>query len=106
MLNIVHAGYTYPDGGVRALTGVNVHIDAGEFIAVIGANGSGKSTLARLCNGLLLPTEGEVLVGGKRTSDDDALWEARRRVGVVFQNPDKQLVAATVEEEVAFGPEN
>lgn len=75
-------------------------------MAVVGANGSGKSTLARLCNGLLLPTEGAVLVGGRDTADDDAWWEARRRVGVVFQNPDNQLVAATVEEELAFGPEN
>lgn len=106
MLELVDAGYTYPDGSVRALTGVNLHIETGEFVAVIGANGSGKSTLARLCNGLFLPTEGEVLVGGRPTSDAAAMWEARRRVGVVFQNPDNQLVAATVEEEVAFGPEN
>lgn len=75
-------------------------------MAVVGANGSGKSTLARLCNGLLVPTEGQVLIGGRPTSNEDALWEARRRVGVVFQNPDNQLVAPTVEEEVAFGPEN
>ena len=75
-------------------------------MAVVGRNGSGKSTLARLANGLLLPTEGRVLVAGRDTAHPDWNWEARRRVGVVFQNPDNQLVAATVEEELAFGPEN
>ncbi|REJ35287.1 MAG: energy-coupling factor transporter ATPase, partial [Bacillota bacterium] len=106
LLEFIDAGYTYPDGGVRALAGVRLQIDAGRFVAVVGRNGSGKSTLARLANGLLLPTEGRVLVAGRDTAHPDWNWEARRRVGVVFQNPDNQLVAATVEEELAFGPEN
>lgn len=100
------AGYTYADGEEPAVAGATITIHRGEFVAVVGANGSGKSTLARLCNGLLLPTEGEVRVAGRPTSDPDLVWEARRRVGMVFQNPDNQLVAATVEEDVAFGPEN
>jgi len=83
-------------------------VNSGEFLAVIGPNGSGKSTLAQHLNGLLLPTEGEVLVDGIATStaDSDQIWEIRRQVGMVFQNPDNQLVATTVEEDVAFGPEN
>lgn len=88
------------------MAGVRLQIDAGRFVAVVGRNGSGKSTLARLANGLLLPTEGRVLVAGRDTAHPDWNWEARRRVGVVFQNPDNQLVAPTVEEELAFGPEN
>ncbi|HEY8418351.1 MAG TPA: energy-coupling factor transporter ATPase [Limnochordales bacterium] len=101
-----NAGYTYPGTGVRAVAGVNVTIHRGEFVAIVGANGSGKSTLARLCNGLLLPTEGRVIVAGRATTDPGALWDIRRRVGFVGQNPDNQLVAGTVEEDVAFGPEN
>src|SRR5690606_29285546 len=92
--------------GVRAVAGVNVTIDRGEFVAVVGANGSGKSTLARLCNGLLVPSEGMVMVAGRATADPAALWDIRRRVGIVWQNPDNQLVAGSVEEDVAFGPEN
>jgi len=91
---------------VRAVAGVDITIHRGEFVAVVGANGSGKSTLARLCNGLLVPTEGQVLVAGQSTRDPQALGDIRRRVGIVWQNPDNQLVAGTVEEDVAFGPEN
>lgn len=91
---------------MRGVAGVNVTIHRGEFVAVVGANGSGKSTLARLCNGLLVPTEGRVTVAGRSTADPAALWDIRRRVGFVGQNPDNQLVAGTVEEDVAFGPEN
>lgn len=91
---------------MRAVAGVNVTIDRGEFVAVVGANGSGKSTLARLCNGLLVPSEGMVMVAGRATADPAALWDIRRRVGIVWQNPDNQLVAGSVEEDVAFGPEN
>jgi energy-coupling factor transport system ATP-binding protein len=96
------------DGGQRiaALQGVDLAIERGEFVALIGPNGSGKSTLARHFNGLLLPTAGQVQVDGLLTSDPRHLWELRRRVGMVFQNPDNQLVASTVEEDVAFGPEN
>ena len=93
-------------GQVAALRGVELTIERGEFVALIGPNGSGKSTLARHFNGLLLPTAGQVWVDGLLTSDPRHLWEVRRRVGMVFQNPDNQLVASTVEEDVAFGPEN
>ena len=101
--------HAYPlEGGewVPALQGIDLTIEPGEFVALIGSNGSGKSTLARHFNGLLLPTAGEVWVDGLLTSDPHHLWEVRRRVGMVFQNPENQLVASTVEEDVAFGPEN
>lgn len=100
--------YAYRPGPqeVVALDGVDLTVGRGEFVSVVGANGSGKSTLARHLNGLLLPTEGEVRVAGMSTRDPARLWEIRRTVGMVFQNPDNQLVATTVEEDVAFGPEN
>jgi len=101
--------HAYPlEGGewVPALQGIDLTIEPSEFVALIGSNGSGKSTLARHFNGLLLPTAGEVRVDGLLTSDLHHLWEVRRRVGMVFQNPENQLVASTVEEDVAFGPEN
>ena len=99
--------YTDADGNtVKALDGVSLEIEQGEFVAVIGANGSGKSTMARHLNALLLPTDGKVLVGGLDTCDEDKLWDIRQQVGMVFQNPDNQIVAAIVEEDVAFGPEN
>jgi energy-coupling factor transport system ATP-binding protein len=91
---------------VQALRGIDLTIQRGEFVALVGANGSGKSTLAYHLNGLLLPTRGEVWVDGMLTADPRHLWAIRRRVGMVFQNPDNQLVASTVEEDVAFGPEN
>ncbi|REJ36697.1 MAG: energy-coupling factor transporter ATPase [Bacillota bacterium] len=106
LIEFAGAGYTYPETGVRAVAGVDVTIHQGEFVALVGANGSGKSTLARLSNGLLLPTEGTVRVAGQSTAEAGALWEIRRRVGIVWQDPDNQLVAGTVEEDVAFGPEN
>lgn len=93
-------------GSKSALLDINGDIRRGEFLAVIGPNGSGKSTLARQLNALLLPTAGTVKVAGMCTADPDVRWEIRRQVGMVFQNPDNQLVAAVVEEDVAFGPEN
>ncbi len=78
----------------------------GEFLVVLGHNGSGKSTLAKLMNGLLLPTEGDVYVNGMNTKDEDKIWDIRQTAGMVFQNPDNQIVATIVEEDVAFGPEN
>lgn len=89
-----------------ALKNVNLEIYKHEFVAVLGHNGSGKSTLAKHVNALLTPTSGQVLVGGLDTMDQDKIWEVRQKVGMVFQNPDNQLVATTVEEDVAFGPEN
>ena len=104
--NLEHV-YTDTDGNeVKALDGVSLDIASGEFVAVIGANGSGKSTLARHLNALLLPAAGKCIVAGMDTADDDNLWNIRQHVGMVFQNPDNQIVAAVVEEDVAFGPEN
>ena len=89
-----------------ALQGIDLRIEEGGFVAVLGHNGSGKSTLAKLLNGVLLPSEGSVLVDGIDTKDETRLMELRRRVGMVFQNPDNQIVANVVEEDVAFAPEN
>lgn len=89
-----------------AIDGINVKIDKGEFISIIGRNGSGKSTFAKLLNAILIPTEGDVYIKGVKTTDENHLWEIRKSVGMVFQNPDNQIVATTVEEDVAFGPEN
>ena len=91
---------------VKAIDGVNIDIEEGSFTAILGRNGSGKSTLAKNINALLLPSGGAVYVDGFRTSDENALWEVRRRAGMVFQNPDNQIVSAIVEDDVAFGPEN
>lgn len=90
----------------EVLHGVSIDIRKGEFVALLGHNGSGKSTMAKHMNAILLPSGGKVLVGGLDTSDDDLLMDVRRAVGMVFQNPDNQLVATIVEEDVAFGPEN
>lgn len=90
----------------QALTGISMSIYRGEFLAIIGPNGSGKSTLARHFNALLLPGEGQVMVDGLNTLREEYRWEIRRQVGMVFQNPDNQIVSALVEEDVAFGPEN
>jgi energy-coupling factor transport system ATP-binding protein len=89
-----------------AVDGVSLNIKDGEFTAIIGHNGSGKSTLAKLINSILLPTEGKIYVKGMDTSDDSKLWDIRQTAGMVFQNPDNQLVATIVEEDIAFGPEN
>ena len=90
----------------RALDGVSLDIERGSFVAVAGMNGSGKSTLAKCFNGLLLPSEGKVLVDGMDTADESHIWDIRSRVGMVFQNPDNQIVSSIVEDDVAFGPEN
>lgn len=89
-----------------ALCGVDLAVKKGEFLAILGHNGSGKSTLARLCDGLLMPDSGSVCVLGKEVKDDKNVYEVRRHVGIVFQNPDNQTVASIVEDDVAFGPEN
>lgn len=89
-----------------AVDKVNLTVEKGEFLVVLGHNGSGKSTLAKMINGLLLPTSGEVTVMGMNTRDEEKIWDIRQRAGMVFQNPDNQIVATIVEEDVAFGPEN
>jgi energy-coupling factor transport system ATP-binding protein len=90
----------------EALDNINVSIGHGEFVAVIGRNGSGKSTFARHINALFKPSRGDVMVDGMNTKDDQMLWAIRQTAGMVFQNPDNQLIATIVEEDVAFGPEN
>ncbi|MBQ5929811.1 MAG: energy-coupling factor transporter ATPase [Clostridia bacterium] len=96
----------FDDSASFALNGVDLTVQEGEFVAVLGHNGSGKSTLARLCNALLTPTEGKISVFGLDAQDNKKTFEIRRQVGIVFQNPDNQTVASIVEDDVAFGPEN
>ncbi len=90
----------------RAVDGLNLEIQKGDFVAVLGHNGSGKSTFAKQINGLLLPTEGTLWVGGMDTKDEAHIWDVRRTAGMVFQNPDNQIIGNIVEEDVGFGPEN
>ncbi len=106
LIEIQNVSYAYEDAAVKALNNVSLTINDGEFVAVVGHNGSGKSTLAKHLNALLLPTEGKVLVDGMDTADEADTLSIRQRVGMVFQNPDNQLVTTIVEEDVAFGPEN
>lgn len=98
--------FRYSEQDEMVLKEINLSISKGEFVAVIGHNGSGKSTLAKLINALLIPTRGRIRVMGMDTRDPEKVWEIRQKVGMVFQNPDNQLVATIVEEDVAFGPEN
>ena len=102
--------YKYPQSEDEqpnvAIDGLNLEVNKGEFLVVLGHNGSGKSTFAKHINALLIPTEGEVYVDGLRTSQESNLWNIRNVAGMVFQNPDNQIVATIVEEDVAFGPEN
>ena len=110
MINVEHLAYTYPGvddtPGVAVFEDMNLSIEAGTFVAILGSNGCGKSTLAKHFNSILLPTGGKVWVCGLDTADEDQLMAVRRSVGMVFQNPDNQIVANVVEEDVAFGPEN
>ncbi|MEW6063773.1 cobalt ABC transporter ATP-binding protein [Desulforamulus profundi] len=107
VINIQGVSFSYPGTNNRiVLDNINLDVYAGEMLVLLGPNGSGKSTLARLMNGLLAPTGGQVLVDGLDTADETSLWQIRKQVGMVFQNPDNQLVAALVEEELAFGMEN
>ncbi|OLS02114.1 energy-coupling factor transporter ATP-binding protein EcfA1 [Tissierella creatinophila DSM 6911] len=89
-----------------AVNKVNLTVKKGEFLVILGHNGSGKSTLAKMMNGLLIPTDGDVNVMGINTKDEEKIWDIRQKAGMVFQNPDNQIVATIVEEDVAFGPEN
>ena len=104
--NVSHVYQKNDELGNRALTNVDLAIKKGEFVAVLGHNGSGKSTLAKHFNALLQPTGGVVLVKGIDTRDEKRVWEVHQAAGMVFQNPDNQIVATVVEEDVAFGPEN
>ena len=110
IIKVEHLAYTYPGvddtPGVRVFEDMNLTIEEGSFVAILGTNGCGKSTLAKHFNSILLPSGGKVYVCGYDTSDEDRLIAIRRRVGMVFQNPDNQIVANVVEEDVAFGPEN
>lgn len=95
-----------PAGTVRAIDDVSLNVEPGQFIAILGHNGSGKSTLAKHINALLFPTEGAVWVNGLDTKDQSLLWDIRQTAGMVFQNPDNQIIGQVVEEDVGFGPEN
>lgn len=104
-----NVSFSYNEGyeaQTRALENVSFSVEEGEFVALVGHNGSGKSTVAKLMNALLLPSAGRVVVDGMDTSDKKSLFEIRKRVGVVFQNPDNQMIATIIEDDVAFGPEN
>ena len=105
-LTFEYAAYGEAESPAQVLQGIDLSIEAGEFVAILRHNGSGKSTLARHLNALLVPTEGTLWVGGKDTKDPANLWDIRQSVGMLFQNPDNQIVASIVEEDVAFGPEN
>jgi energy-coupling factor transport system ATP-binding protein len=108
IIEVKNVVYEYTDEDVKhtAVKNISFNIERGSFTVILGHNGSGKSTLAKMLNGLLKPTSGEVIVDGMNTADEETEIEVKRRVGMVFQNPDNQLVASIVEEDVAFGPEN
>lgn len=110
-LSAEHLSFYYTDENGNRTSGdvlkdISLEIEKGSFVAVLGHNGSGKSTLARVFNGILVPTSGKVFANGLYTSDDENIYEIRRHVGMVFQNPDNQIVATIVEDDIAFGPEN
>lgn len=108
-IEIKDVSYSYPvkEGrSLKALKNVSLVIDKGEFVVLAGMNGSGKSTLAKLLNGLFTPSSGEILIDGISTADEDNTFEIRKKVGMVFQNPDNQMVATIIEDDIAFGPEN
>lgn len=109
LIELKEVEYTYnsdSENAVKALKNLSLNIEEGEFVALVGHNGSGKSTLAKLFNGLIISDSGTVTVNGMDTSDKTALFDIRKTVGVVFQNPDNQMIATIIEDDVAFGPEN
>ncbi|NLK44797.1 MAG: energy-coupling factor transporter ATPase [Tissierellia bacterium] len=110
MIKMENVTYEYKslidDSIQQAVKDINIEIKKGEFLVILGHNGSGKSTLAKLMNGLIMPTSGDVYVMGMNTKEEDKIWHIREKAGMVFQNPDNQIVATIVEEDVAFGPEN
>ncbi len=103
---IKHNDETGEDETNRALDGIDLDIEAGSFVAILGRNGSGKSTFAKLMNAILIPTDGIVYISDMNTGDDSYLWDVRETAGMVFQNPDNQIIGNVVEEDVGFGPEN
>ena len=105
-LTLQNVTYTYEEGAPEAVSDFSLDIHRGEFVALLGHNGSGKSTVAKLLNGLYTPTKGTILVAGMDTADPENTWEIRKRCGMVFQNPDNQIVATVVRDDVAFGMEN
>ena len=105
-IQVTNLTYRYEPDAPKALDTIKLSVPRGQFVAILGHNGSGKSTLAKLLNGLFLPTEGTVHISGMDTRDDDKIWDIRRTAGMVFQNPDNQLVATEVYDDVAFGLEN
>ena len=105
-IQISDVSFTYEEQAAPALSGVSASVAHGEFVAVLGHNGSGKSTLAKLLNAIYVPTEGNVVVCGYDTREEKSVWDIRRRAGMIFQNPDNQIVATVVREDVAFGLEN
>lgn len=113
MIKIENLNFSYKNNSEEnekdstlALNNLNLSIKKGEFVAILGHNGSGKSTLAKLLNGQIFPTKGDILICGMNTKDEKKIWDIREKCSMVFQNPDNQMVATTVENEVAFGPEN
>jgi energy-coupling factor transport system ATP-binding protein len=110
MIKIEDVTYEYKslidDSVQTAVNHLSLEVKKGEFLVILGHNGSGKSTLAKMMNGLLMPTSGQVFVKGMNTNDEERIWDIRESAGIVFQNPDNQIVATIVEEDVAFGPEN
>ena len=108
ILETCNVSYSYKTDGEETIgvKNVSLSVERGEFLVLLGHNGCGKSTLAKLTNGLLMPDEGTITVSGIPTSDEDRIYEVRSKVGMVFQNPDNQMVASVIEDDVAFGPEN
>ena len=105
-VNDVSFEYITEESTLKAIDNLSLEVKKGEFVAIIGHNGSGKSTLSKNLNAILLPTEGNILIDGLDTREEEKLWDIRQTAGMVFQNPDNQIVATIVEEDVAFGPEN
>jgi energy-coupling factor transport system ATP-binding protein len=105
MINVNDVYFRYPDQEAYALEGISLHVEQGEWLAIVGHNGSGKSTLAKMLNGLHFPEKGDVTVDGLELNEE-TIWDIRSKIGMVFQNPDNQFVGATVEDDVAFGLEN
>ena len=106
IISIQNVSFSYEEAEDSAVKGVSLEVEKGEFLAILGRNGSGKSTLAKLLNALILPTDGAISVDGISPTDEDSRYEIRTRCGMVFQNPDNQIVSTIVEEDCAFGLEN